>query len=627
MSEGDRRSNDDVGEGLEVDRRRFLQSMGVATVGGVLGDLGLFDQMASAAGTTASRASHARPNIIVLVADELRFPSVFPAGIETPVEFLRKFMPNVYELWKHGVKFTNHHTAGNACSPSRATMVTGLYPHQEWILKTRTSFSPSLNPAFPTYGKLLRQLGYRTPYIGKWHLSNPPANGSIAGYLEEYGFAGMTNPDPVGLNGQGAGDDPDIASQAISWLQTHAPTAEPYCLTVSLVNPHDKQYFWAGTERNSFEALFAGKFLRPLRPGYMSVTGEDAPPSLNYPTLPPNWESVADLRLHRKPSTHRLARYFQELVWGGAPDSPTSQFAVEPYPGFPDKLGIGIAPFSYWQRGLDMYTYAMTLVDYQIGRVVASIPKHQLSNTVLVVLSDHGEFAGAHGLLSGKICTAYDEAWHVPLIVADPGGRFTAHTDVERAQLTSSADFMPMLVSLASGGSRSWMRGHLAEIYGQRLDMIPLLRNPRAAGRQYLLFGTDEIIPLAMNYLGAPTHVLGVQTPNAKLCTYTDWVPGTAVPAAGGMQLEFYDYSTSLGRAELDSEPGDPRVRGLVRKLFERYVPGEFRAPLPTPALRVASRRARSAYLTALALSNALSEIELIDQRKITTMVDYGLNM
>lgn len=609
----------------ELDRRRFLKSMGVAAVGGVLADLGLFDDMA--AGTTRSAGSHARPNIIVLLVDELRFPSVFPAGVGTAEEFLQKFMPNVYELWKHGVKFANHHTAGNACSPSRATMVTGLYPHQQWILKTRTALSPALHPAFPTYGKLLRQLGYRTPYIGKWHLSNAPANGSTVGYLEQYGFAGMTNPDPVGLNGQGAADDPDIAGQAISWLQGQARTDEPYCLTVSFVNPHDKQYFWAGTEGDTFEALFSGKSLRPLKRDYMSVNGEDTPPPLGYPTLPPNWESVSDLRLHHKPSTHILARYFQELVWGGAPDAESTQFVVDPYPGRPDRLGIGVAPFSYWERGLDMYTHAMTLVDDQIGRVVASIPQDQLSNTVLMMFSDHGEFAGAHGLLSGKIGTAYDEAWHVPLIVADPSGRFTADTDVERHQLTSSADFMPMVVSIANGGSRSWMKGHLAEMYANRLDMVPLLRNPGAAGRPHLLFATDEIIPLAMNYLRAPTHLLGIQTPDAKLCTYSGWIPRTAVPAAAGMEIEFYDYSTAVGRAELENQAGDPRARTLMQQLFRRYVPGEFQAPLPTPALRRASDRARSAYLSALARSNALSEIELIDQRKIETVVDYGLNM
>ena len=107
-------------------------------------------------------------------------------------------------------------------------------PHQQWLLATRTTSGPSLQSGFPTYGKLLRQFGYDTPYFGKWHLSNPPANGSTVGYLENYGFRGMTNPDPVGLNGQGAEDDVSvIADSAAEWLRTRARSATPFCITVS----------------------------------------------------------------------------------------------------------------------------------------------------------------------------------------------------------------------------------------------------------------------------------------------------------------------------------------------------------------------------------------------------------
>ena len=107
----------------------------------------------------------------------MRFPSVFPAGVNTPAEFLRRFMPNLFYLWQHGVKFESYYSAGNACSPARATIATGLYPHQEWLLATRTTSGPSLQTGFPTYGRLLRQFGYQTPYFGKWHLSNPPPTG------------------------------------------------------------------------------------------------------------------------------------------------------------------------------------------------------------------------------------------------------------------------------------------------------------------------------------------------------------------------------------------------------------------------------------------------------------------
>src|SRR4051812_1690624 len=459
MTDEDLRARDIIDQ-RELDRRRFLKSMGLVAIGGVLADLGLFDDM-GAARALAAKGAPTRPNILVLLVDELRFPSVFPHGIKTPAAFLAKFMPNLYELWRHGVKFTNHHTAGNACSPARAAIATGLYPHQEWLLATRTTAGPGLQKAFPTYGKLLRDVGYHTPYIGKWHLSDAPSDGSTAGYLEDYGYAGMTNPDPLGENGEGKARDPAIADQAVSWLQQRSHARQPYCLTVSFVNPHDRQFFWAGTEGSHFESLFAGQPVRPYITNYASVPGEDAPPPLGYPSVPPNWESAKKLQ-RSKPRSQSLFRTFQQLVWGAASDNVhDSDFTVAPSPIQPRRLGLGVAPFGYWSRGLDMYTYAMTLVDEQIGRVVAALPKNQVRNTVIVFASDHGEYNGAHGFLAGKIGTAYDEAWHVPMIVADPSGRFTAHPDVPRHQLTSSVDFMPLLVSLGNGGSRSWMRGHL----------------------------------------------------------------------------------------------------------------------------------------------------------------------
>ena len=315
MAYSDRPPGDDDAAQREFDRRRFLKSVGAVTVGGILADLGLFDQLSDAMSGPVAAAGRVRPNLIFMMVDELRFPSVFPDGITTREQFLKKFMPNLYELWSHGVRLENHHTAGMACSPARASIVTGLYPHQQWLLATRTAAGPSLQKAFPTYGKLLRQLGYNTPYIGKWHLSNAPRNGSTTGYLEAYGFDGMTNPDPLGMNGEGQMKDPAIADQAVSWLENHSRRLQPYCLTVSFVNPHDRQFFWGGSEGTHFEQLFAGSSLVPFVGNYSSVSGQDNPPALGYPTLPPNWESAADLQLHNKPQAQTLFRAFQQLVW------------------------------------------------------------------------------------------------------------------------------------------------------------------------------------------------------------------------------------------------------------------------------------------------------------------------
>ncbi len=589
-----------------MDRREFLQKGGAVVAGGLLADLGVFEQAAGAAAR-----SDRRPNIMVILVDEMRFPSVFPGGITTPEEYLQQYMPNLFYLWQRGVKFESYYSAGNACSPARATIHTGLYPHQQWLLATRTpGASPSLQTGFPTYGRLLRKLGYQTPYIGKWHLSNAPADGSINGYLENYGFQGMTNPDPIGYNGEGTDKDgPVIGDTAVTWLEQNASKAAPFCLTVSFVNPHDRQFFWAGSEADRYYPLFANQPLKPFNPGpmYSPVPSEENPQPLGFPTIPPNWESYGDLPTNGKPNTQQVFRSFQEAIWGGAPDEPSATaFTMHATPIRPSTYGVGVAPYSYWQRGLDMYTLVQHMVDAQIGRVVAAIPKAVRENTVVVFASDHGEYAGAHGLLAGKIGSAYEEAIHVPLIVTDFTHRFARHVHKPRAQMASSVDLLPMLVTLGNRGSISWRRGELARIYGERLNLVELLGNPNAAGRDHILFATDEIIPDVLNYLHAPTHVLAVRTKDAKLVTYTKWFPGTTRQIPASLQLEFYDYATAQGRAETRSRPDDPRAKAMAHKVFTQYVPRQMEAPLPPPLKRTVAK-ARASYVAFVAATNKKS--------------------
>src|SRR6478609_5157537 len=96
-------------------RREFLKTT-TAISGGVFSGL----HKASAEGIPERRpASGDKPNILFILVDELRYPSVFPDDIETPDKFLETYMPNVHSLWKRGVKFGEYHNAANACTPSR----------------------------------------------------------------------------------------------------------------------------------------------------------------------------------------------------------------------------------------------------------------------------------------------------------------------------------------------------------------------------------------------------------------------------------------------------------------------------------------------------------------------------
>lgn len=591
-----------------MDRRDFLK-------GASAGGLGL----AMARPLNAMAAKPERPNILFIMVDQLRFPTVFPAGIHDADQFFATFMPNLHGLWKSGVKFAEHFIASAACSPSRGTLVTGLYSHQQWILQTLTngpnskvSVTPILNHGFPTYGKLLREAGYQTPYVGKWHLSLQ----QLKHPLEPYGFDSFVQPDPTGANLQGSvGDaadgflnDADIADTAVEWLEDRQSGDQPWCLTVSFINPHDHEFFWGGTEFKRYNDLFDKQSTYQPFTYYSQNEGTDYPPVVSwqddvlknpknygYPAVPPNWESAAQVAAN-KPSTQIFLRTFDEFVWGGVSDDPgETGFKIVPYPGV-DGYGIGVAPYSYWQRNLDSYTQTMTIVDQQIGRVVGALSEEVWQNTVIVFVSDHGDYGGSHGLVTNKCVSGYDEAFHVPLIVVDPSGRFTGDIETPRTDLTSSIDILNLLVSLGHNGSQKWLRGRYATMYGKRHDMIPMLKSASAPGRPYILFATDELAQPAYNFNDAPLHIVGLRTKTEKLVTYSKWKSFSSTIVPGSTELEFYDYTTPGGRQELHSTPDDPRVPGLLRKLKNRIVPDELQADLPGQ-YRFTQEKAKDDYM------------------------------
>jgi arylsulfatase A-like enzyme len=602
-----------------MDRREFLKT-----------------SAAAAAAASTSRLLHAqdwrvrgpKPNILFILVDQFRFPTVFPKGITRVDEFMATYLPSIDWLWRHGVKFGNHHCAANACTPSRGVMITGLYAQQSWLVQTilstptaKHALQPSLKPAYPTYGKLLRAAGYKTPYIGKWHVSivpNPPN-------LENYGFDAMTWPDPTGSNLQGTyGDekhgfhnDAYSADQAAHWLTTPANIkASPWCLTVSLINPHDKEFFPAGTEFQLFTDLFEDSSTNPAKLGQFvpypgngpqvpyAVDKLKSPPSYGYPFVPPNWESRADLIAHDKPSTQILGHDFQQGVWGGVTDDrDRDYFTVDEYPKKSLKLGIGKAPFRYWQRSLDSYTQIMQAVDKQIGKVLRalwSLPDSVRENTVVVFASDHGETASAHGFVSGKLTTCYDEAWHVPLFVVDPSGRFTGDVADVRTRLTSHVDLLRLLVSLGNNGSSEWLNRspELFKLYGRRHDMIPMLKSDDAPGREYVLYSIDESAPGYYNFNDAPSHIIGMRKEESKLGVYVDWPPLSTRLKPGAL-LEYYDYTTDDGRLELvNTANGQSKAQAqqAFALLQSDIIPNELRAPLPA-SLRLPQAVAREEYL------------------------------
>ena len=524
------------------DRRTFIKQ-GLLAAGGLA--------FGAAGGTSPSaRAKHAPkhgghrhrkharsapPNILVILVDQLRTPVWMPQGVAPAT-----VMPNLAALRSGAVNFERHYTASNDCSPSRGTLVTGLYSHQTGCLITGNSL---LDPGFPTWGVLLRERGYHTSWWGKWHL-NPNPNAS----LEQYGFGGGTYPSPNGAPGQGTTVDPEIAEQFAEWFQA-AGGDGPWCTTVSFVNPHDIAWWYRFTEK---------------------VPQESAPPMLTS-QLPANFETPEALEAQRKP---RLQHSLQ--------DTADRSFGKVPFSG-PEAL-------SMWTGLMDTYLLLQSYVDVQIGRVLQTLASQPAvhANTIVVFTSDHGEYGGSHGM-RGKGASAYEEAIHVPLSVRDfrpAHAAATAATAVPRVQLTSSVDVVGLLLSLATGSER-WRHEDRYVHLAKRQDLAAICAHPAAPGRPWIVHATDEDVtefatePYAAS---APRHVVALRSARGKLAVYSNWAPETTRLEPAGQEYELYDYSQPAGRAELINSAGEQTEleEALWNVLETEALTGELGAPLPS---------------------------------------------
>lgn len=492
-----------------------------------------------------------RPNILLIVSDQERQRGWLPSGVDLP--WRRK-------LIDQGLEFTRYYTHSSPCSPSRASLVTGRYlPGHGVYDNVIQPEHTELDDAIPTLGSLLRDVGYRSSYIGKWHLSH-----SATPDMPAYGYSDWEGNDRhfMGWAGTGAAFDPVIASNAAHWIAANArpgtaPSSDPWFLTVALVNPHDVMWFpidQPGYERAHPEEVAAARSLLesaawkhddPL-PVYTDSYEEI------FDELPPNFSDD----LHSKPEAHRQWRHDQQHgIWG----------YIDPS----DKRS--------WLRHLDYYVELHRLGDKSLGTVLGALDESGAAHeTAVIFTSDHGDMCGSHGLRS-KGPFVYDEIMNVPLYVSVPGVTTPGSSTDALATHVDLAATVCALAGISRTGSAP-----MQMLQGE--DLSPVLEDPSVSVRDHVVFCQDSAQTEGLN--GVRYALRGFFDGRTKYARY--YGVGGGKPSTGlwgrspGVKLfgadcdfddqdhEWYDHSTDPH--ELVNLAHDQGRRRQLRETYHRML-------------------------------------------------------
>ncbi len=368
-----------------------------------------------------------KPDMILIITDEQRATQHFPPGWEA------KNLPTLTFLKKNGFSFDRAFCNTCMCSPSRATLFTSLYPAKHGVTQTLTEgglLSPSegtLDPSLPSIMNVLWGEGYNVQYRGKWHISKgAAANGTTTNYdqldasdIALFAAMGWVAPDagedvnPLNFGGGYANHDAKYVAQAITFLKEVKAKRgqgihQPYCLVLSLVNPHDVLAYpkTAGTS-GYHPASWSGREI-------------ELPKTVNEALLQ-----------NKKPMAQE-----QILLAMGA--------------------GLGALPTDDQKLNyINFYGHLLKQVDKEIGDFIYELyakdeSGNRLADSAIVTYtSDHGEMGLAHGGLRQKTYVAYEEAIRVPLVISNPI-LFENHAFRNTMSLATLADIFPTFIEIAN---------------------------------------------------------------------------------------------------------------------------------------------------------------------------------
>jgi N-acetylglucosamine-6-sulfatase len=382
-------------------------------------------------------AEEGRPNIVLIVVDDLRFDE-FGAGGHPYLE-----TPNIDRLATEGAMFHNAYHATPLCSPNRASILTGQYVSRHGILdNTSRSRASHLMDLFP---KELQKAGYRTAHIGKWHMGNDPT--PRPGYDTWVSFAG-----------QGKTFDPDLyedgrihpvqgyitdifTDRAVGFIKKSGDTPFFVYIGHKAVHPEAIQ-----RDDGTIDLSVSREFM-PAKRHKGRYDGKTMPRRPNH--------GLSDQDRKSKPVIAEALEY---------------RHILEQDPAWIQEIDPGVSDETIRRRA-----EMMLAVDDGVGRIVDTLKEEgKLDNTLIIFTSDNGYFYGEHGLTVERRLP-YEEAVKTPLLMRFPG-IVSPGTEIEG--LAVSVDLAPTILDVAGVD----IPGHI-----QGTSLAPLLSGRRKEVRDAIL--------------------------------------------------------------------------------------------------------------------------------------------
>lgn len=366
-------------------------------------------------------------NLLVIMVDQERSWETLPTSLD---------LPNHRRIAERGTYFSGLQVTSPLCTPSRSVFWTGQHVQHTGVQDNTNVplMGRPLDPAIPTLGHMLRDAGYYTAYKGKWHLHELPQNKaweSVADRpdaLEDYGYSDYGWGPELIDSQAGWKFDGRIAGDAAKWLTGKSRNLEqPWAMTVSFVNPHDIMF--------------------------LDATGEQATTRVQN-TLPGPVLPIPDDPIYRIAKGADLPRDFKP---GGYQGQLPAQADYDRYMDY----FYGPMPHDNaeaWIKFSQYYYNCIRDVDRHLGTVLDALESSgQADNTIIVLVSDHGEMGGVHGLRQ-KGPWMFRENLNVPLVISHPDSR------VPRTNygLVSALDFTPTMLGLVGLDEQTVKNRHSA---------------------------------------------------------------------------------------------------------------------------------------------------------------------